>query len=50
MKSRLTKLEDEVEKQQENFSEAITKKPKIENVDLLKPKLEKLENELLRRE
>ena len=49
MKSKLTKLEDKVEKQQKSFSEKIFKKANIE-VSTLKQKVEKLENELKFRE
>ena len=45
MESRLAKLEDKVENQQETFSEKIFKKANIEDVSILKKQVEKLENE-----
>ena len=46
MESRLAKLEDKVEYQQETFSEKIFKKADIEEVSILKKQVEKLANEL----
>ena len=46
MESRLTKLEDKVENQQETFSEKIFKKARIKEVSILKKQVEKLKNEL----
>ena len=46
MKSRLAKLKDRVENEQETFSEKIFKKADIEEVSILKKPAEKLENEL----
>ena len=46
MESRLAKLEDKVENQQETFPEKTFKKADIEEVSILKKQVEKLENEL----
>ena len=46
MESRLAKLENKVENQQETLSEKIFKKGDIEKVSILKKQVEKLENEL----